>query len=121
MDAEELRLLCNLIYFEARGCGDRHQQLVAAVALNRVADPRFPDTLFGVLTQPGQYGDGSYAWQSPEITPEIRANAEAALAGTVECPADVVFQAEFIQGSGIYEISAVDTGWWRSTTYFCRG
>ena len=118
---EDLRILANVIYYEARGCPDRHQQLVAQVVLNRVADPRFPDTVAEVVAQPGQYSP-SYLTAAPmDIEPRVYENARAAMEGQVECPDNVVYQAEFTQGDGVYEVSYVDTGWYSSTTYFCYG
>ena len=50
--------LAILVYREAGGdiCCDACRRRVADVALNRVADERFPDTLEEVLTQKKQYG-----------------------------------------------------------------
>lgn len=58
IDPELLEQLAIVIYREAGGdaaCDDCRVR-VADVALNRVADERFPDTLEGVLTQKSQYG-----------------------------------------------------------------
>ena len=58
VDPEMLEQLAVVIYREAGGdrvC-DECRRRVADVALNRVADTRFPDTLPGVLTQKNQYG-----------------------------------------------------------------
>lgn len=55
---DTLELLALVIYQEAGGsmhC-DECRRMVADVALNRVADDRFPNTLAGVLTQKAQYG-----------------------------------------------------------------
>ncbi len=53
-----VEMLACLIYQEAGGdeCSDECRIDVADVALNRVADSRFPDTLYEVLTAPKQYG-----------------------------------------------------------------
>lgn len=62
IDPYERELLACVIYQESggdRSC-DTCRRRVADVALNRVADPRFPDTLHGVLTEKSQYG--SYYW-----------------------------------------------------------
>ena len=56
---QEIRWLASLIYWEGRGYGSYCKELIAQVAVNRVNDPRFPDTLEDVLKQPGQYGYGS--------------------------------------------------------------
>lgn len=51
------KLACG-IYCEAGGdaCSDECRMYVGDVILNRVDDPRFPNTIEGVLTAPGQYG-----------------------------------------------------------------
>jgi spore germination cell wall hydrolase CwlJ-like protein len=49
----ELDCLAKTIYFEARGESDRGQRAVAAVVLNRVRSPRFPDTVCEVVKQGG--------------------------------------------------------------------
>jgi hypothetical protein len=43
------------IYGEARGCSAAEQEKVVWCILNRVDDPRFPDTIIGVITQPSQF------------------------------------------------------------------
>ena len=54
----DIELIACIIYQEAGGDSscDECRRMVADVVLNRVADPRFPDTIFDVLTEPGQYG-----------------------------------------------------------------
>lgn len=117
---EDLYCLANLIYYEARGCSDRHQQLVAQVCVNRSKDSRFPDTIKECIEQPGQYA-AWYTTANPPLEQRFIDNARAALEGKVDCPSNVIFQAEFKQGTGVFEISEVDTGYWSSTTYFCYG
>lgn len=58
----ELEMLACVIYQEAGGnaCCDNCRRYVGDIVLNRVNDPRFPNTMYGVLTQSGQYG--SWAW-----------------------------------------------------------
>lgn len=57
-DGAMVEMLACGIYQEAGGdeCSDECRINVGDVMLNRVADPRFPNTLEGVLTAPGQYG-----------------------------------------------------------------
>ena len=45
-------LLAKVIYAEARGESYTGQVAIAAVVLNRVEDPRFPNTIAGVIYQP---------------------------------------------------------------------
>jgi spore germination cell wall hydrolase CwlJ-like protein len=47
----EKTCLATALYFEARSEGVRGQQAVAQVILNRVKDPRFPNTICGVVYQ----------------------------------------------------------------------
>ena len=48
----DLYLLAKLVYSEARGEPYTGQVAVAAVCLNRVASPDFPNTISGVIFQP---------------------------------------------------------------------
>lgn len=123
---EELELLALVIYQEAGGdaCKDETRQMVGEVALNRVEDDRYPDNLAEVLTQRAQYGRlywTGLVWpERAELPQEAHAVqraydcAEGLLSGTSErlLPEDVVFQAEFEQGT---EIVAQANGF-----YFCR-
>lgn len=114
---EDLYYLSHVIYAEAGSdcCTDEHQKLVGMVVLNRVADPRFPNTIKEVVLQPGQYAcvsNGSFYLEPSERAVQ---NAIAVFSGEVDCPANVIFQAEFPQGDGIYRICESSY----STTYFC--
>lgn len=115
---EELDMLSRIIFAEAGSdcISDEHQQLVGAVVMNRVADPRFPNTIKEVIWEKGQYAcidNGTYY-----LEPSERAikNAKKVLCGEVVTPPDMVYQAEFVQGE-VYK--SFDTPW--STTYFCLG
>ena len=44
-----------LLWGEARGCTKDNQAKCVWVVCNRVDDPRFPDTIPGVITQPSQF------------------------------------------------------------------
>jgi hypothetical protein len=123
---QELEMLALVIYQEAGGdaCSDECRQMVGEVVLNRVADCRYPDTIYEVLTQYGQYGRLHWTglvWPARADLPGEAHAVERAwhiaadlLPGRVErlLPEDVVFQAEFAQGT---EIVAELDG-----LYFCR-
>ncbi len=47
--------LAQMLYGEARGCTVDNQMKCVWCVLNRVDDPRFPDTIQGVLSQPSQF------------------------------------------------------------------
>lgn len=57
-DPDQVEMLACVIYQEAGGdaCSDLCRMYVGDVVLNRMEDPRFPDTMEEVLTAPGQYG-----------------------------------------------------------------
>jgi spore germination cell wall hydrolase CwlJ-like protein len=62
IDPYERELLACVIYQESggdRSC-DLCRRRVADIVLNRVADPRFPDTIYDVLMEESQYG--LYHW-----------------------------------------------------------
>ncbi|MGB4617644.1 MAG: cell wall hydrolase [Dethiobacteria bacterium] len=65
---EEKELLARAVYGEARGESFQGQVAVAAVILNRVEDPRFPDSIAGVIFQPMAFtavSDGQF-WLEPD-------------------------------------------------------
>lgn len=116
----DLDILAAVIYYEAGSgeCTDRHQQLVAQVVLNRVADSRYPNTVYGVVTQSGQYSTRGLILSNAGadwIPQRCYDNALLAMNGSVDCPQNVLYQANFIQGSGIYE--EIYTSY--SVSYFC--
>ncbi len=53
--ASEIKLLSNAVYGESRGEPYEGQVAVAAVILNRVESPSFPNTVSGVIYQPGAF------------------------------------------------------------------
>lgn len=112
-ESEKKYLLARLVYAEAGNKTDEHQQSVASVVLNRMHSDKFPNSIDEVIYQrnPLQYAcveDGNldkipseraiknayYIWDNGSILPE-----------------NVLYQAEFMQGSGLYK--KIDN------TYFC--
>lgn len=68
--ANDIRMMANAVYGEARGESYEGQVAVAAVILNRVEHPSFPKTPAGVIFQPGAFtavADGQI-WLSPNET-----------------------------------------------------
>ena len=62
-DQAELECLAKTIYFEARGESEKGQRAVAAVVLNRVKSPQFPNTICEVVHQGGTDGrDCQFSW-----------------------------------------------------------
>lgn len=101
---KDLYLLSHLINAEAGSdwCSDDLMRYVGSVALNRVEHNAFPNSLEEVIYQPGQYAclwDGNFTKEPSERAVRI---AKELLEGGSVLPVDVVFQAEFPQGSGCY-------------------
>ena len=71
----DLDLLAALIHAEAKGESHEGKVAVGAVVLNRVDDPRWPDTVKAVVMEPGQFAEPT------EATPEARRAAQEALSG----------------------------------------
>lgn len=117
---ETLDIVARVVQGEAGGCPWEHQVAVAAVVVNRVKLPYFPDTVREVVAAPGQYTT-LYLSGFEKTSRQCYEAAKVALDGTDDVPDDVIWQAEFPQGTEIWWISKVETGWFSSTTYFCRG
>lgn len=123
VDPSAREMLALVIYQEAGGnthC-DECRRRVADVVLNRVADPRFPNTIYGVLTAPSQYGRLHWTglvWPSRannageknavarayRIAEEVLNGQHSELYGQ-----GYVWQAEFVQGS---------SGFWHCGHFF---
>jgi len=117
---EDLYLLAKVMTWEAGSnwLPDTWKLCVGEVVLNRVASPEFPDTIYDVVYQKGQYsgsGGSRFARTQPDER-DVRL-ALRLLEGEryMNNPA-VVFQAQFRQGSGVF-LAFHD---YRSgTEYFC--
>ena len=121
---DELFCMAAVIYNEAGGdmCSDEHRAMVGYVVLNRVNDPRFPNSIREVLEQRSQYagmGDGvkfADRYTKPfeqhaverayRVAQEVLENRN-----NIPIPRNVVFQSEFKQGIGVYKQIG--------NTYFC--
>lgn len=120
---EELEILAIIIYQEAGGdaCSDDTRRKVGSVFINRVNSNRFPSTFWSVATQPGQYGFSKYTgvrWPSRAknsnernaVNRAYRIAKELLINGSI-LPSNVVWQAQFKQGKGVYA--------YQDNTYFC--
>ena len=130
---EDIRILTTTVFHEAGHTTEQLRQYVAQVVLNRVEDSRFPDKVKGVITQPGQY---STKYATVEAANAIQAtdskngtyyygicedSVKAAMMGQVEMPSNVLYQANFSQGKGVWKSVYFNSGWYASTSYFCYG
>ncbi len=111
---DDLYCMAAVIYQEAGALymSDELQLLVGSVVMNHVKSDYFPDTIRGVLTRP--YAYGTMAWDgislptsSNSATQQAIArcyeNAEKVLTGQYDIPDNVIYQAGFRQGSGVYK------------------
>lgn len=108
---EDLTILTRVIYGEASGQSWDFQVAVGSVVLNRVKSNKFPNTIKGVVFQRGQYActwDGNYNKTPNEQAKKV---ARYLLENGSQLPSNIVFQAEFVQGRGVYKKMG--------NTYFC--
>lgn len=80
----DLDLLAAIVYAEAGDQDFVGQRLVADVVLNRVHSPEWPNTVSGVIYQPGQFSpvtDGGLDRAWGRVTPSCYEAAQLALAG----------------------------------------
>ena len=99
----DLDILSHVICGEAEGCSRDMKLSVGSVVLNRVKDERFPETIEEVVFQEGQYSctwDGNYYRQPSEDTIDI---AKYLLNNGSVLEPEVVWQAEFKQGEGVFK------------------
>lgn len=84
--ADEETLLAALIQCEAGGCGVECMTAVAAVVINRVHSGAYPNTIYGVIYQRGQFGPASSGRLEQRLASGVSASArqaaQAALAGS---------------------------------------
>lgn len=100
---DDLYILEHVIAGECNDCGWYMKISVGSVVLNRVADDRFPDTIAEVVFQEGQYActwDGNYYKEPNANTKEA---ALYLLENGSQLDPSVVWQAEFVQGNGVYD------------------
>lgn len=101
---DDLYVLSHVICGEAEGCSRDMKLSVGSVVLNRVSDSRFPNTISEVVFQQGQYActwDGNYYREPSKETIEVAAEL---LENGPAIDESVVWQAEFPQGVGTYDI-----------------
>ena len=105
---DELLLLAKLIQSEAGSSriGIEWRMCVGEVVLNRAASPEFPDSIEGVIFQPGQYAEAGteeflYALDPDETSVQA---ALRLLQGERLMEPQVVFQANFRQGGEVYAL-----------------
>ena len=108
---DDFELLARVIEAEAGGESDYHKLCVGTVVMNRVASDKYPDTIEGVIYQPGQYQCVTNSHINKEPSESSYKAAESILDGRRMFRSSVVYQAEFIQGKVVEKVG---------NTYFCE-
>ena len=118
INEDDLYWLSRIVMQEMGGdwVSDELQQMVASVIINRVNSEYFPNTVKDVIFQKGQYAGVKYL-SSVKPTDKVVENCKYILENGSILPNNVVFQAEFVQGDGVYYIYY--DKYVGSTTYFC--
>lgn len=121
-EQENLDIIAKVIQNEAdpQWCEWEHSVAVGVVVLNRVASPFFPNTVKDVVNAPGQYLP-AYTRNFSKTSRRAYEAAKAAIDGDHEIPSDCFWQDNKKQGVSVWKQFDLDTGWFRSTTYICRG
>ena len=99
---QDLYVLAHAICGEGQACPDDEQLYIGSVILNRTNHRDFPNTIEGVVFERGQYAcikDGNYYREPTEANWR---NAQWLLENGSILPGNVVYQASFRQGKGIY-------------------
>lgn len=115
INSDDLDLMARIIYAEAGNCSDEEQLLVGNVIMNRVASSKYPNTIREVIYQKGQYSPTWNGAINKKPSEKAIKNAKRILNGERFCPTNVVYQAMFKQGSGVYKTLKNPDG----ITYFC--
>lgn len=148
---DEIRMLCTMVYGECGAIsGDVSvsfydgynivetvkmpaqymHSLCAMVLLNRIKDDRFPNTIYANLVKPNQYNIVyTYESQSREYLTGIGSNwtnvvddVILCLTGEFTIPENVIFQSNYSNlGKSYYATIYVDTGYFRSMSYYAYG
>ena len=111
---DDVDLLANLICSEVGNEGEESMWNCGSVVLNRVGNHQYPDSVEAVIYDHGQYevtwNGGLYKENPPDVAYEIA--AELLNSGSI-LPENVIYQAEFRQGSGVYGDKPI------GHTYYC--
>lgn len=106
---DDLFCMAATVCREAGGASEEIKLLVANVIMNRVNSHIYPSTVREVVTQYMQYGTmwkngvSFPKWANNDVKNDCYSIARRILSGERVCPSNVLFQAEFEQGSGIYK------------------
>ena len=101
---------------------DEHRDMVGMVIINRrnqggINKDLTNPTIADIINQVGQYPYKSWDFNADVIQPYCYESAIRCLEGEIDCPSNVIWQATFKQGDGVYKsYNYSESG---STTYIC--
>lgn len=113
-------IVAKVIEGEAGGCSFEQMVYTGATIINRKNSSLFPNTVEEVVAAPGQYSL-AYLTNFQTIPARVWDAAKAVMDGHHDTPEDMYWEALFPQGREVWKTIEFDSGWYRSTTYFCRG
>lgn len=118
---EDIELLAEVMFHENYVNGEEVMYYTGAVVMNRVKSKHYPDTIKGVLYQnhPRQYGTTDEFF-TKTVPQEVYTLAVKILKyGTSDVPDNVVYQAMFRQGSGVWKRIPSVYAPTKDIEYFC--
>jgi hypothetical protein len=113
----DLNILAKVGFFEAGFCEWEQLLDTIAVVKNRVDSPYWPNTVYDVVVAPLQYLE-RYTHDFEMVSARAYAAAVIIMDEVYTIPKNVVFQANFPQGSGSWKITECNIGSFHSTTWF---
>lgn len=114
INQQELLLLAKIIHAEAASNNYTDKCYVGTVVMNRLDSGRWENSIYSVITAKGQYpsyGNEKFNQYPPEDCLQIA--KELMLGERYGVPKNVIFQAQFKQGNGVYAKIGVH--------YYCYG
>lgn len=104
---EYFSLMCHIVNAEAGmdKCTALERAYVANVIENRIKSSKYPNTIHGVVYQPGQYEPVMNGTINNKVPTHVEQDVEEYLRGRVETemPDNIFYQALFRQGKGVWK------------------
>jgi len=107
----DVACMAEALYFEARGTGDEGRRAVGEVILNRVADPRFPNTVCAVVDDQCQF-----SYRCDAIPNDVFANPAAYAGASTTARALLTDrQVDITSGALFFHAESMRPGSWFSS------
>lgn len=119
VDGYDLRLLAEVMYHENGMNGKDCMYLTGAVVINRILHDGFPDTVYDVLYQKGQYATTGKFFTKTIPTEVYEIARELLLYRAYDVPRNVIYQSMRRLGSGVYKKIPSSYAPTKDIEYFC--